>query len=162
MRQLNQTGRGGKFGSLYFLFFFQGRGGRCEGGERTAGVPDPRLSHLPPEARSPGSSSDPGRAAGERRPARVYPRRVWAPRGCHGRGAAVRGPGSALTPGSQCLARGATRRLVPTHLLSPRAPVPDLSLFLSHIFLICFHSLPTPSRPLLLHLLGCLPGTPAS
>ena len=112
-------------------------------GEWTAGVPDPCLSHLPPQARSPGSSSDPGRAAGERRPPPDCPRRVQAPRGRHGQGAAVRSPGSALTPGVPGPGRGGGRLLapdgssLPSRPLPPCAPVADRSVFLGHVFLTC-------------------------
>ena len=151
VQQLNQTGRGGKFGSLYFLFFFQGRGGRCEVGEWTAGAPDPCLSHLPPQARSPGSSSDPGRAAGERRPP---PDSV--PAGSRRRGAATGG-------GQPCEVPEAPSHLVslglagggwglpapdgsslPSRPLPPCAPVADLSVFLGHVFLTCC-SPPSPT-----------------
>lgn len=75
-------------------------------------------------------------------PARLCPRSVQAPRGRRGQGAAVRSPGSALTPGVPGPGRGCgggapDGSSLPTHPLPPCAPVPDLSVFLVHIFLTC-------------------------
>jgi len=110
-------------------------------GELTAGVPDPCLSHLPPQARSPGSSSDLCRAAGERKP----------PPGSVPAGS--RRPGAAAGRGQPCQVPEAPAHLVslglawgggggmppdgsspPTQPLSPCAPVPDLSLSLCTFF----------------------------
>lgn len=83
-------------------------------------------------------------------PARLCPRRVQAPRGRHGRGAAVRSPGSALTPGVPGPGRGGwglpapDGSSLPSRPLPPCAPVADLSVFLGHVFLTCC-SPPSPT-----------------
>lgn len=98
-------------------------------------------------------------------PARLCPRRVQAPRGRHGQGAAVRSPGNALTPGVPGPGRGGGRLLapdgssLPSRPLPPCAPVADLSVFLGHVFLTCCPPL-LPLQPLLLHPARLLPGTP--
>lgn len=124
-----------------------------------------------PRLRSPGSSSDPGRAAGERRPP---PDSVPA---------GSRRPGAATGRGQPCEVPEAPSHLVslglagaagwggapdgsslPTHPLPACAPVPDLSVFLGHIFLTCCYR-PPPTLPLqllLLHPVRFLPGTPGA
>lgn len=135
-------------------------------GERTAGVPDPCLSHLPPQARSPGSSSDLARAAGERKP----------PPGSVPAGS--RRPGAAAGRGQPCPVPEA-----PSHLVSlglawggvglPTAHPHPLTLCPRALqFLTCpspgahfSNSLlpPTlPLQPLLLHPVRFLPGTPGA
>lgn len=77
-------------------------------------------------------------------PAGLCPRWVWAPQGRHGRGAAVRRPGSALIPAVAVPGLGslpAARAHPPSALW---APLPDLSLFPSHIFRV---STPFPFPP---------------
>lgn len=107
-----------------------------------------------PRLRSPGSSSDPGRAAGERRPP---PDSVPA---------GSRRPGAATGRGQPCEVPEAPSHLVslglagaagwgwgapdgsslPTHPLPACAPVPDLSVFLGHIFLTCCYRPPLRSH----------------
>lgn len=84
-------------------------------GERTAGVPDPCLSQLPPQARSPGSSSDLARAAGERKP----------PPGSVPAGS--RRPGAAAGRGQPCQVPEA-----PSHLVSLRLACGGVGLPTAH------------------------------
>lgn len=114
-------------------------------GEQTAGasLPDPRLSHLLPQAHRKGSVNA---QAGPDAAPRWIPS---APERRLGAGGRRLGPGNVFTPGVPGLRRWeAFHRLVPTHLPCPCGLRPRPVLFLRHVLTVSFHSLPvTPPPP---------------